>query len=152
MSARRWKPRRLTRKLETGSLPNRQRIGTAARGGDPKLDVLQAELSQGNLNVRIAESQFRQAQAVLAANRAALFPTVGGSAGAARSQIADPLTGLNREPVQLPEQRVGPFGALRLRPPPIQAPEIDYDPRTQYNVGLSSSWEIDLWGRVRRQV
>ena len=120
--------------------------------GDPKLDALQAELSQGNLNVRIAESQFRQAQAVLAANRAALFPTVGGSAGATRSQIADPLTGLNREPVQLPEQRVGPFGALRVRPPPIQAPEIDFDPRTQYNVGLSSSWEIDLWGRVRRQV
>ncbi len=120
--------------------------------GDPRLDDLQAELGKGNLNVRIAESQFRQAQAVLAANRSALFPTVGGSAGATRSQIADPLTGLNREPVQLPEQRFGPFGALRIRPPAIQTPEIDFDPRTQYNVGLSSSWEIDLWGRVRRQV
>jgi len=41
---------------------------------DPKLDALQAELSKGNLSVKIAESQFRQAQAVLAANRSALFP------------------------------------------------------------------------------
>lgn len=119
---------------------------------DPKLDALQAELSKGNLNVRIAESQFRQAQAVLAANRSALFPTLGGSAGVTRSQISDPLTGLNREPVQLPEQRFGPFGALRVRPPAVQVPDIEFDPQTQYNVGLSSSWEIDLWGRVRRQV
>lgn len=119
---------------------------------DPKLDALQAELGQGNLNIRIAESQFRQAQAVLAANRSALFPTVGASTGVTRSQIADPLTGLKREPVQLPEQRFGPFGALRIRPPAIEQPQINFDPQTQYNVGLSSSWEIDLWGRVRRQV
>jgi NodT family efflux transporter outer membrane factor (OMF) lipoprotein len=119
---------------------------------DPQLDALQAQLGSGNLNVRIAESQFRQAQAALAGSRAGLLPSLGASAGETRSQPADPLTGLNRTPIQLPEQRFGPFGALRIRPPAIPAPEIDFNPRTQYNLGLSSSWEIDLWGRVRRQV
>lgn len=119
---------------------------------DDALDALQRELAVNNLNIRIAESQFRQAQAVLAASRANLFPTLGASADVNRSQIPDPLTGLNRQPVQLPAQRVGPFGILQVRPPAIQPPTIEFDPRTQHNLSLNSSWEIDLWGRVRRQV
>lgn len=116
---------------------------------DPQLDALQAQLNKDNLNIRIAESQFRQAQAALAGSRAALLPSLGASAGVTRAQPADPLSGLNRTPIQLPAQRLGPF---RIRPPEIPTPEISFDPRTQYNLGLSSSWEIDLWGRVRRQV
>jgi NodT family efflux transporter outer membrane factor (OMF) lipoprotein len=142
--AENWKPAEPAAHLDRGAWWTIYR--------DPKLDALQGQLNAGNLNIRIAEAQFRQARAVLAGTRSGLFPTLGASAGETRSQPTDPLTGLdvgNRTP---PDVRFGPFGAFKIRPPTIPQPDLQFNPRTQYNLGLSSSWEIDLWGRVRRQV
>lgn len=92
--------------------------------GDPRLDQLIAQASIANQNVLAAEAQYRQAQAVLSGNTAALLPTLGVSLANTRSQSSSSGTTAT----------------------PITAP------RTTDRLSLNSSWEIDLWGRLRRQV
>ena len=53
--------------------------------GDPQLHALEDQVDISNQNLRAAEAQFRAAQAVVRASRAAGFPTVSGRAGASRS-------------------------------------------------------------------
>ncbi|KQP49454.1 efflux transporter outer membrane subunit [Pseudorhodoferax sp. Leaf274] len=54
--------------------------------GDPTLDGLVQDAEAANQNLRVAEAQYRQAQALADAARAALYPTVGANAGAARAR------------------------------------------------------------------
>src|SRR5258708_24684988 len=75
-----------------------------------------------NQNVRLAEAQFRQAQALATESRAVLFPTLDANASITRS----------RSPTGL----VGGTTAGRII--------------NSRSVGLSSSWELDLWGGLRR--
>ena len=90
--------------------------------GDPQLSALIESIDISNQNVRLAEAQFRQAQALAAQSRAALFPTLDANASITRS----------RSPTGL----VGGTTAGRII--------------NSRSVGLSSSWELDLWGGLRR--
>lgn len=54
--------------------------------GDQVLNELIAQANAANQNIRLAEAQYRQAQATAAIARASLWPTVGASAGAGRAQ------------------------------------------------------------------
>ena len=90
--------------------------------GDPQLNHLIEAIDISNQNVRLAEAQFRQAQALAAQSRAALFPTLDADASIVRS----------RSPTGL----VGGTTAGRIV--------------TTRSIGLASSWEIDLWGRLHR--
>jgi len=91
--------------------------------GDAKLDELEAQVDISNQNLKVAEANVRQAQALTQAARAALFPAVTGNVNATRSK---PPTG----------------GQI------VNTPGI----RNNYNVALDASWEIDLWGSIRRNV
>jgi len=53
--------------------------------GDPVLDDLMARLEAANLDVAVAEANYRQAQALVRGARAGFFPVVGASADVARS-------------------------------------------------------------------
>lgn len=53
---------------------------------DPTLDALVQQANTANLSIAQAEAQYRQAQALAAAARAAYWPTLGVSAGAGRAQ------------------------------------------------------------------
>jgi NodT family efflux transporter outer membrane factor (OMF) lipoprotein len=53
---------------------------------DPVLNELMEEVSVSNQNLKAAEARYRQARSAVQAARAALFPTLGGSAGATRSR------------------------------------------------------------------
>ena len=44
--------------------------------GDPQLNALEEQVTQGNQNVKVAEAHFRQARARVGFFRAGLFPTV----------------------------------------------------------------------------
>jgi len=90
--------------------------------GDPQLSALIESINISNQNVRLAEAQFRQAQALAAQSRAALFPTLDANASITRS----------RSPTGL----VGGTSAGRII--------------NNRSVALSSSWELDLWGGLRR--
>ncbi len=90
--------------------------------GDPQLSALMESVDISNQNVLLAEARFRQARALAAQSRAALFPTLDANASITRS----------RSPTGL----IGGTTAGRI---------ID-----NRSVALNSSWEIDLWGRLRR--
>src|SRR5438876_992429 len=54
--------------------------------GDPKLSALIESIDMSNQNVLLAEARFRQAQALAAQSRAALFPTLDANASVTRSR------------------------------------------------------------------
>lgn len=92
---------------------------------DPVLDGLITEALANNQNVKVAAGNVEQAAGVLTQTRSSFFPQLGynGSAGRARSTEAG------------------------------TAPEIAAlipNPQSSYQALLSASWEIDLWGRIRR--
>lgn len=54
--------------------------------GDTQLNALVEQVIVSNQNIKLAEAQYRQAQAVLAGSRAGYFPTLSASASVTRSQ------------------------------------------------------------------
>lgn len=92
---------------------------------DPVLDGLIAEALAHNTNIAIAAANVEQAAAVLTQTRSQLFPQVGYSATGERQKTVEPA-----------------FARLIPNYP---------NPVTAYQALLSASWEIDLWGRIRRQ-
>jgi len=92
---------------------------------DPVLDGLITEALAHNTNVQIAAANVEQAAALLTQTRSQLFPAVGYGASATRERAREPA-----------------FAA--------QIPNYP-NPSTAYQAALQASWEIDLWGRIRRQ-
>ena len=92
--------------------------------GDAELDQLMQRVEIANQTIQVAEARFRQARAVADQARAALFPTLTANASATRSKAPS-----------LPNAPSFATGAV-----------------STYNVALNASWELDLWGRIRRSV
>ena len=95
---------------------------------DPKLDALAAQVDVSNQTIKGAEARLREARALTQSARAALFPFVSANVGATRSGSGRASSNNAGSTVQL--------GGVR----------------NNYNVELDISWEVDLWGRVRRTV
>jgi NodT family efflux transporter outer membrane factor (OMF) lipoprotein len=93
---------------------------------DPELYALVEEVSAANQNLKIAEARLREARAMVRFNRAALFPTI--SAGLGASSIRES----SNRPFLTPNTSLGHSGDFLL--------------------SLDLSYEVDLWGRVRRTV
>ena len=92
---------------------------------DPVLDGLITEALAHNTNVQIAAANVGQAAALLTQTRSQLFPALGVGAGAQRERTREPA-----------------FAALIPNYP---------NPASAYQAALQASWELDLWGRIRRQ-
>jgi len=92
---------------------------------DPVLDQLIAEALANNKNVKIAAANVEQAAGALMQTRSQFFPQVNYSASATRQRASEiagiPLTGA-----------------------------VIKNPSTTYEALAGASWEIDLWGRIRR--
>jgi outer membrane protein, multidrug efflux system len=91
---------------------------------DPVLDSLIAEALSNNKNVKIAAANIEQAAGVLTQTRAPLFPQASYGGGASRQAVSE------SNAIPVPPGVSNPFNALQL-------------------FG-GVSWEVDLWGRVRR--
>ncbi len=91
---------------------------------DPVLDSLIAEAVLNNKNVKIAAANIEEAAAVLTQTRSPLFPQVGYSGSATKERATE----------------------LGATPVPPTVP----NPQTSYQTLATASWEIDLWGRIRR--
>lgn len=92
--------------------------------GDPQLTALEEQAITGNQDVQAAEARFREARALIRFNRAAEFPTI--STSPSISSIRDSA---NRPYFPVKPASTGDF-------------ILPFD----------LSYEIDLWGRVRRTV
>jgi NodT family efflux transporter outer membrane factor (OMF) lipoprotein len=102
------------------ALPRDQEIRTKwwEAFGDPVLNTLADQVNVSNQSIALAESQYRQAQAMVQLARANYFPTVNAGAAYTRSRTV---------------------GA-------------SYNPANLNQVSFNANWELDLWGKVRRQV
>lgn len=92
--------------------------------GDPQLTMLEEQVVLGNQNLKIAEARFRQARALIRVNRSAEFPAV-----STNPSVASLRDSANR-----------PY--FPLQPAPTGDFVLPFD----------LSYEVDLWGRVRRTV
>jgi outer membrane protein, multidrug efflux system len=89
--------------------------------GDPELDRYIAEALKENQGLKAAVSRVEQARALTGEARSAYLPMVGGTGLVSREQMSETTT--NRFPASL---------------------------TTTYRLPLTLSWELDLFGRVRR--
>jgi NodT family efflux transporter outer membrane factor (OMF) lipoprotein len=92
---------------------------------DPQLNMLEKQVVVSNQNVAVAEAQFRQARALVQASRAGYFPTITLGASEARAKHSENLV----------------FGKT--------SPS---SPVSDYLLPADLTWEIDIWGRIRRTV
>lgn len=90
--------------------------------GDAELNALVGRLNVSNQNLAVAEAQYRQARALVRSARSQLFPTLSGNAGVTRSRQTTGSSSSN----------------------------VSAGVSESYEAGLSASWELDLWGRLRR--
>jgi NodT family efflux transporter outer membrane factor (OMF) lipoprotein len=102
--------------------------------GDPALNALEEQVSVSNQTLAQAEAQFRGARAAVALARAGLFPTV--TAGA---QVTTSRAGTSRGSSSTGSTQTG-------------AGTSSGGTTTIYQVPIDFTWELDLWGRVRRQI
>ncbi len=102
--------------------------------GDPLLDGLQQRLAQSNQTLAQAEAQYRQAQALARGARASFFPKLSANFGKTRSGQA---TG---------------GSTVRLADGSTVNSASTGGISTSYQSSLGVSWELDLWGKLRRQL
>lgn len=105
--------------------------------GDPVLDRLEARVAASSPDLQTAALRFAQARLQRVAMSSQRLPEVHGDGGmsrqrqseyAASTRLLDTLAGANRD--ALARTLAQPF--------------------TLYQAGFDASWELDLWGRVRR--
>jgi NodT family efflux transporter outer membrane factor (OMF) lipoprotein len=92
---------------------------------DAQLNALESQVNVSNQNLKAAEAQYTQARALLRYNRAAYFPTLSAGADASRNKISN------------------------NRPPSLTTNGRTYN---DFQIPFELSYEVDVWGRVRRTV
>src|SRR6185437_3075725 len=102
---------------------------------DQDLDRLVGEVEVSNQNLAQAVAAYEQAEAAVRVARAAFFPTVTGDASATR------VSGSSRAGT------VGSIGSVS-----VGASGGGGGSSTLYQVTGSASWELDVWGRLRRSL
>jgi len=91
---------------------------------DPVLEQLEQQIDVSNQTLKAAVDAYRQAEALVKQSEAGFWPTITGSAGHTRQQ-GQTVQGV-------------PAGTSTLS--------------SVYSAGASASWELDIWGEVRRTV
>jgi NodT family efflux transporter outer membrane factor (OMF) lipoprotein len=93
---------------------------------DPVLSGLEEQVAPANQNLAAAEARFRQARTLVWQARSNWYPTVNLGVSFARSRVSSTLRGGQG------------FGVGSVS--------------SDYTIPGSISWELDLWGKIRRQV
>src|SRR3989449_1627675 len=91
---------------------------------DPSLKAIIQEALRNNYDVSIAVARVQEARANLSIARSDLFPSFDYSGGASRSKVGPGVLGQ-------------PGGPVR-------------NATSSYFAAMSASWEVDIWGRIRR--
>ena len=108
--------------------PNDQNLGTNwwEIFQDPQLNALEAQVNVSNQNLKAAEAQYTQARAILRYSRADYFPTITTNPSANRIK-----TSSNRSP---------------------RSPVFNGITYSDIAIPFELSYQVDVWGRVRRTV
>lgn len=98
---------------------------------DPVLNDLEAKVAVSNQNLAAAEAAYRESAALLDEARATILPTVTLTPTATRAKSASATV-------------VSPTTGLSSTTRSVTA--------NTYTAKLGATWDIDLWGRIRRQI
>jgi NodT family efflux transporter outer membrane factor (OMF) lipoprotein len=118
---------------ESGQWKTAKPMADALRGrwweifGDPQLNALEEQVTVGNQNLKEAEAQFRQARAMVQYNRAALFPVISVAPSSSNLRIS-------------PNSPYFPIGSRGI------------SSTGEFILPFDLSYEVDLWGSIRRTV
>ena len=94
--------------------------------GDPELNKLEEQIAGSNQDLKVAEARFREARAAIRFNRASQFPTISTTPSASYVKSSD-------------------FS-------PNFPSKIEESGKGDFVLPFDLSYELDLWGRVRRSV
>jgi NodT family efflux transporter outer membrane factor (OMF) lipoprotein len=94
--------------------------------GDPELNQLEEQIAGSNQNLKVAEARFREARATIRFNRASQFPTVSTAPSASYVKNSDYSSNFSSK--------------------------IQQSSKGDFVLPFDLSYELDLWGRVRRSV
>ncbi len=135
---------------------------------DPVLSRLERRVAVSNQTVRQFEAQYREAQATVGIARSALFPTVGLSAGDTRSSRGSASSLLGGTAGGVGANPLAGAGATQAATGAATATGTGGTTGTGGGVSLGSggggrtfttysvqgtvNWDLDVWGRIRRQV
>lgn len=103
--------------------------------GDATLNELQERLAASNQSLAESLAQYREAQALVRGTRASFFPSVTGNASKTRSG-----EGTGQSTVRLADGSTVTSG--------VSTGGIS----TSYDLTFGVDWELDLWGKLRRQL
>ena len=106
--------------------------------GDPLLDRLQARALKSSPDLQIAALHFAQARVQRSTTAAQQVPEIGLNGGVNRQRQSEYAAGTRMLDL-IGSNRDALAKALS-------------EPFTFYQAGFDASWEIDLWGRVRRSI
>ncbi len=113
---------------------------------DPLLDALERRIDIDNQTLKASEAAYRDAVAVVQQARASLFPTISAtgsertSHSGASSSSTGALIGTTSSTGTPVTTTTGGGGGAGSRP------------RSLFTVGASASWDLDIWGRIRRLI
>ena len=118
---------------------------------DPVLDNLEKQLADSNLDVAAASARLRQSRAQQRVTGAARLPTLDGAASYDRERGSENgiLSLLGVTPSQTQSQSASGSAPLGVSSLPGSKGSPAYN---LYQFGFDASWEVDIWGRVRRSV
>jgi len=94
--------------------------------GDPQLNALEEQLTASNQDLKLSEARFRQARAMIRFNRSEEFPTISTS-----PSIANERDSAHQ---------------------PYFPPSLANNGTGAYTLPFDLSYEVDLWGRIRRTI
>lgn len=99
--------------------------------GDPTLDSLAAQVDVSNQNLKIFEANYRRARALIRQDQSVLYPSISGTGSA---------------------QQTGTGGQRGTGTSATSTVTRSDSTVGQFSTGGTLTWEIDLWGTLRRQV
>jgi NodT family efflux transporter outer membrane factor (OMF) lipoprotein len=111
---------------------------------DPVLTGLERRVAGENLDVRVAAIRLTESRAQLGVARASEFPTLNGNASYIRQEAS------NHGIFAAIPSAAGANGASGNTVGGVQSNGLN--PFDIWQGGFDASWEVDLWGRVRRSV
>ena len=125
---------------------------------DPELTSLVERVAAANLDVRAATIRIAESRAQLGIAKSAAFPSANGNASYSREKLSrygaislfggGPAGGSSSNPNTQNNGLNGTSGAI----PSTVTGGVNIPAFDLYQYGFDASWELDLWGRVRRSV
>ncbi|MCQ8279351.1 efflux transporter outer membrane subunit [Acetobacteraceae bacterium KSS8] len=115
---------------------------------DPELTALEQRVAAENFDVRLATARLAESRAQLRVTGADQYPSLTGTGRYERLKISD------KEVQRGLTDAVGglPVSAATASDIRAQAGRATVPPLDIWSDGIDASWELDLWGRVRREV